>query len=74
MAKKCLSIQDYHENYKKNKSKFGAKTKQLSKEECDYVLDKINKGWTPDVILGRGEIKLSMSSRTLYRRFKDGTL
>ena len=35
---------------------------------------KINKVWIPDVIIGRGEIKLSMSSRTLYRRFKDGTL
>ena len=44
MAKKGLSIQDYHENYKKNKSKCGAKTEQLSKEECDYVLDKVSKG------------------------------
>ena len=74
MAKKGLSIQDYHDNYKKNKSKSGAKTKQLSGKEYDYVLDKINKGWTPDVIVGMGEIKLSMSSRTLYRRFKDGIL
>ena len=74
MAKKGLSIQDYHENYKKNKSKYEVKTKQLSGKEYDYVLDKLSKGWTPDVILCRGEIKLSMSSITLYRRFKDGTL
>ena len=73
MAKKGLSIQDYHENYNKDKSKYEAKTKQLSSKEYDYVIDKVSKGWTPDVILGRGEIKLSMSSRTLYRRFKDGT-
>ena len=72
--KKGLTIQEYHENYKKNKSKCGAKTKQLSGKEYDYVLDKVSKGWTPDVIVGRGEIKLSMSSRTLYRRLKDGTL
>ena len=74
MAKKGLTIQDYHENYKKNKSKCGAKIKQLSGKEYDYVLDKVSKGWTPDVIVGRGEMKLSMSSGTLYRRFKDGTL
>ncbi len=72
--KKDLSIQDYHFNYRKNKSKRGSKTKQLIGKGYDYVLDKVNKGWTPDVIVGRGEIKLSMSSRTLYRRFKDGTL
>lgn len=35
------------------------------------MFDKIEKWWTPDVIEGRGEIKLSMSSRTLYRRFRD---
>ena len=74
MPKKGLSIQDYHENYKKNNSKYEAKTKQLSDQEYDYVLDKVSKGWTPDVIVGRGEIKLSMSSRPLYRRFKDETL
>lgn len=28
-------------------------------------------GWTPDVIVGRKEINLSISLRTLYRRFKD---
>lgn len=74
MAKKGLSIQDYHGNHNKNKSKYEAKTKQLSGKEYDYVLDKLSKEWTPDVILSRGEIKLSMSSRTLYRRFKDETL
>ena len=74
MAKKGLTIQEYYENHKKNKSKCGAKIKQLNDEEYDYVLNKINKGWTPNVIVGRGEIKLSMSSRTLYRRFEDGTL
>ncbi|WP_105300740.1 IS30 family transposase [Anaerococcus marasmi] len=72
--KKGSTIQEYYDSYKKNKSKCGAKIKQLSDEEYDYVLDKVNKGWTPDVIIGRGEIKLSMSSRTLYRRFKDGSL
>ena len=56
MAKKGLSIQDYHENYNKDKSKYEAKTKQLSSKEYDYVIDKVSKGWTPDVILGRGEI------------------
>ena len=39
MAKKGLSIQYYHENYNKNKSKYEAKTKQLSGKEYDYVLD-----------------------------------
>ncbi|WBW50777.1 IS30 family transposase [Peptoniphilus equinus] len=61
----------FHERYKRNKSKCGRTKKELSPQEKEYVDEKIKAGWTPDVIVGRGEIKLSMSSRTLYRRFKD---
>ena len=31
-------------------------------------------GWTPDIIIGRGEKDLGCSMRTLYRRFKDNPL
>ena len=69
--RKGLSTQEYYEKYKENKRKCGRKKKKLSEKEKAYVFDKIEKGWTPDVIEGWGEIKLSMSSRTLYRRFRD---
>lgn len=48
--KKGLSIQEYHLQYKENKSRCGAKKKQLTGKERDYVLEKIQSGWTPDVI------------------------
>ena len=32
------------------------------------------KGWTPDVMIGRGEKDLGCSMSTLYRRFKDSPL
>jgi transposase len=49
----------------------GAKRKDLSDDDLPYVTDKVSQGWTPDVIIGRGERQLNMSSKTLYRRFKD---
>ena len=69
--KNGLSVQEYHKNYKEKKKRCGAKKKSLSKEEKEYVIEKAKLGWTPDVIVGRREINLSVSSRTLYRRFKD---
>ncbi len=69
--KKGSSIQDYYETYKKNKQRCGAKRKSLSQEERAYVMEKLEEGWSPDVIEGRGEVKLCFSARTLYRRFKE---
>lgn len=43
----------------------------LSQEDVDYVQQKNQKGWTPDVIIGRKERDLGMSVRILYRRYQD---
>ena len=47
--KKGLSIKECYEQFKKNKSKCGAKVKLLGKKEQEYVLNKLAKGWTPCV-------------------------
>ena len=44
----------------------------MSVEEKEYIEDKTTQGWTPDVIVGRGELSISCSVRTLYRRFQNG--
>ena len=66
------TAEEFWTKYHQNKKKCGAKKKNLSKEEQEYVRDKLNKGWTPDTIIGRGEINLRMSVKTLYRRFSEG--
>src|SRR5699024_3279057 len=65
------SIQEYFDRYKANKKKCGAKKKELLPHQVTYVKDKIKAGWTPDVIIGRNEMDLGCSVKTLYRRFKD---
>lgn len=61
-----------YENYRKNKRRSGRKLIELSKPEQDYIKEKIELGWTPDVIIGRQESVLNLSAKTLYRRFETG--
>lgn len=63
---------EYLEQYKKNKKRCGRKPIAIPKAEKDYIEDKTTQGWTPDVIVGRGEFSISCPVRTLYRRFKNG--
>lgn len=62
---------DYYERYKENKRKCGAKKKTFTSEQINYINNKVNQGWSPDIIIGRGEMDLECSAKTLYRRFQD---
>lgn len=66
------SAADYYKKYKQNKSRCGRHSIALSDAETEYVQKKVAQGWTPDIIIGRGEIPIDCSVRTLYRMFKDG--
>ena len=68
------TIHEYFEHYKQNKSKCGAKKKTFTSEQTQYIKDRVAKGWTPNVMIGRGEKDLGCSMSTLYRRFKDSLL
>lgn len=72
--KRGHTIQDYYARYKKNKRKCGARRKTFTDEEIHYVKDSVASGWTPDVIVGRKEMDLQCSMRTLYRRFEDSSV
>jgi IS30 family transposase len=61
---------DFYKQYKKNKKRCGRRKIVLSKKQQDYIQDKVAKGWTPDVIIGRKEMAIDCSVRTLYRQFK----
>lgn len=65
------TIQGYYDRYCENKKRCGAKKKALSAEDIDYIRQKNQEGWTPDVIIGRAERPLGISVKTLYRRFTD---
>lgn len=65
------TIMEFSNRYKENKSRCGAKKKELTKEQIEYVQEKTAQGWSPDVIIGRNEGILNCSVKTLYRRFKD---
>lgn len=62
---------DYYLRYKKNKKQCGRKKVDLPKEQQLYIKGKVAKGWTPDVIVGRKEMTIDCSVRTLYRQFKE---
>ena len=64
---------DYYKRYKENKQRCGRRRIILPQVEQGYVIEKVNQGWTPDVIIGRADHPISCSMRTLYRRFEDGT-
>ncbi|MGJ1092753.1 MULTISPECIES: IS30 family transposase [Enterococcus] len=62
----------YYEQYKKNKRNCGRRPIVLPDEQQEYIQKKVAQGWTPDVIIGRGEFPIGCSVRTLYRMFKMG--
>lgn len=68
------TVIDYFNRYKQNKSKCGAKKKTFTRNQRQYIKERIAEGWTPDVIIGRNEKDLGCSMSTLYRRFKDSPL
>ena len=63
---------EYYQKYKKNKAKCGRRSIVLPAEQVGYIRKKVVQGWTPDVIIGRGEFPIGCSVRTLYRMFKMG--
>ncbi|MFW8494485.1 IS30 family transposase [Enterococcus faecalis] len=63
---------EYYQNYKKNKAKCGRRSIVLPAEQVGYIRKKVVQGWTPDVIIGRGEFPIGCSVRTIYRMFKMG--
>lgn len=63
---------DYYRQYKQNKSRCGRRSTVLSDEQSTYVQEKVAQGWSPDVIIGRSEMKLDCSVCTLYRMFQTG--
>lgn len=62
---------DHYLRYKKNKKQCGRKKIDLPKEQQLYIKGKVAEGWTPDVIIGRKEMTIDCSVRTLYRQFKE---
>jgi IS30 family transposase len=65
------SIQDYYDNYKANKKKCGRKKEVLTLDELDYIWEKTKLGWAPDIIVNVDGSPLTISAKTLYRRFQD---
>lgn len=61
---------DYYRQYKENKRRCGRRKLILSLDKQEYIKEKVADGWTPDVIVGRGERSIGCSVRTLYRMFK----
>ncbi|SFV39685.1 IS30 family transposase [Ligilactobacillus acidipiscis] len=66
------SISQFQENYRVNKTHCGRKAIELPEDETKYIKQKLALGWTPDTIIGRAEIQISCSMRTLYRLFQRG--
>lgn len=65
------SALDYYVQYKENKSRCGRRKTVLPQDQKEYIEEKVSQGWTPDVIIGRGEKPIDCSVRTLYRLFKE---
>ena len=66
------TITQYYEQYKVNKSHNGRQPATLPSNQVKYIRQKVGLGWTPDIIIGRGEVNIDCSMRTLYRMFKRG--
>ncbi|WP_283588215.1 IS30 family transposase [Limosilactobacillus viscerum] len=66
------TITQYLKQYQRNKRRCGRKPITLPNAEVDYITNQIRKGWTPDTIIGRNEMNISCSMRTLYRMFERG--
>lgn len=66
------TVSDYYHQYKQNKTKCGRHQTVLSETESKHIIEKVSQGWNPDVIIGRNELSISCSVRTLYRLFERG--
>ena len=66
------SSSESYVQYREQKKRCGRKPIELTALEIEYVNTKLQEGWTPDVIVGRGEYPLSCRVSTLYRRFRQG--
>ncbi|WP_446692557.1 IS30 family transposase [Salinicoccus siamensis] len=64
---------EYYRRYKENKSRCGRKRIVLPTNQQKHVEKQVAQGWTPDVIVGRQEISIDCSDRTLYRMFQRDT-
>ncbi|WP_159153924.1 IS30 family transposase [Enterococcus faecalis] len=62
---------DYYKQYKQNKSRCGRRPIVLPDDQTRYIQKRVNQGWPPDVLIGRGEKTIDCSARTLYRKFKN---
>lgn len=62
---------EYYQQYKENKQRCGRRKIVLPEDQQVYIKEKVAQGWTPDVIIGRKEKRISCSMRTLYRQFKE---
>ncbi|NMA75316.1 MAG: IS30 family transposase [Bacteroidales bacterium] len=71
--KSGVTALEYYNNYCENKKRCGRKKSTYTEKEKAHILLRVSQGWSPDIIYGREIGKLPYSSRTLYRRFKDGT-
>lgn len=58
------------QRYQANKQRCGRRPTVLSETNQTYVIEKVEDGWTPDVLVGRQEHPLPCSWRTLYRMFE----
>ena len=62
---------DFYKQYKRSKKRCGRRKIVLPAEQLAYIREKATQGWTPDVMIGREEMAIDCSMRTLYRRFKE---
>ena len=62
------NVLEYLEQYKKNRKRCGRLSIVLPVEEKENINAMADKGWTPDVIIGRADQPISCSVSTLYRR------
>lgn len=69
---KGLTAFEIHLQYQVNKGNCGRRKIKLPDSEVQYINEKVQEDWTPDVIIGRKEEPISCSMRTLYRKFKSG--
>ncbi len=61
---------DYYQRYQENKKRCSRKRIVLPADQQAYIEKQVAQGWTADVIVGRQEMRIDCSIRTLYRIFK----
>ena len=59
--KEGRNVSEYYDRYKQNKTRCGAKKKTFTRKQTQYIKNRVTDGWTPDVIMGRGEKDLGCS-------------